>query len=431
MSIIIVKRLKQIICVIACISFFSIQSILAFTTPNQSSSIENNISGPFEDFLSWIFGNDTQLSERPPFCIEKGHYVYRGGDLVTGYSLDAPLYIETDMVVCSPISAKEIIINSNVSIVSKNKEGRLVSKSGLASEGDLKIEKSGSLSMGKNSTIEVGRNLESTSNNNINLESGKIIVQGNIDLRNSWKSTDNCIIELGGQGSHVLRGDKKCSVGMLVLSENALYNTKIKKPFWFWQHEPEVFDVKKFSIKLPDSMIIQDNSSEISKTLRCMQMQYNTPYHITSFAKNYLYTILYCNGNMGNINIDIFDTFFSVKTNGPQVDSVSFQDEKAVYLDAQKKVHSVKVDLSYIGTRNSTESKSIGLGEMIVKESGQFYKFAFYPVIDDVEEDLNGFVASLREGASDVIKDQAKDIVFGQAISDLADISAPDMYNLA
>ena len=425
-----VSRLILMVCIILCFSILPTQSVWAHTTSNRSAHIVFNIYGPFDDLISWLFGNNEQLPERLPFCVEKGHYAYRGGDLLTSYTLDAPLYIESDMVVCSSISAKEIIIDADVNISSKNKEGNPINNSELISEGDLKIRESGFLSMDKGTSIVVGRNLESKSDKNISLEQGKIVVQGDLDLRKNWKSNENCIVKIDGSSSHVLKGDKKCSVGMLVLSENALYNTKIKKPFWFWQTEPDVFEIKKFSLKLPDSMMIKDNSSEISKTLYCMPMQSGTPYHITNFAKNYLYTVLYCNGNMGNVSIDIFDTFFDAKTNGTQIDSVSIEDEKAVYLDAQRKAHCIKVDLSYIGTRNSKDSKSIGLGEMIVKDEGQSYKFEFYPNLDNVESDLNGFVSSLREGASEVIKDQAKEIVFGQAISDLADISAPEGFDL-
>lgn len=422
--------LIKMICTILCFSLLPAQSVLAHTISYQSAYIGFNTLGPFEDLISWLLGDDAQLPEMSPFYIEKGHYVYRGGELLTSYELSAPLYIESNMEVCSSISAKEIIIDADVNLTSKNKDGKSVSNSKLISEKDLKIKKSGSISMDKNTSIIVGQNLESKSDKNITLEQGKIFVQGNLELRNNWKSNENCIIKIDGAGSHVLKGDNKCSVGMLVFSENALYTSKIKKPFWFWKTEPEIFEVVKFSIKLPDAMIIKDNSSEISKTLNCMPMQSNTPYHITSFAKNYLYTVLYCNGNMGNISIDLFDIFFNVKTNGTQIDSVSFQEEKAVYLDAQRNVHCVKMDLSYLGTRNSKESKSIGFGEIIVKDGGQNYRFEFYPILDNVDDDLNGFVSSLRKGASEAIKDQAKDIVFGQAISDLADLSAPDMYDL-
>ena len=145
---------------------------------------------------------------------------------------------------------------------------------------------------------------------------------------------------------------------------------------------------------------------------------------------NYLYTVLYCNGDMGNISIDIFDTFYNAKTNGPQIDSVCFEDKKEVYLDEQKNPHCVKIDLSYIGTQNSKDAKSIGFGKMIVKDGGKNYQFEFYPNLDNVDDDLNGFVTSLRKEASEVIKDQAQDIVFGQAMSDLADLSAPDMFDL-
>ena len=425
-----INWLIQMICIILCFSLLPTQFVLAKPTSSRSANIVFNTYGPFGDLFSWFFGNDTQLPEMPPFCIEKGHYVYRGGDLLTSYELDAPLYIESDMVVCSSISAKEIIIDASVNIASKNKDGKLASTSKLISKGDLKIKKSGSLSMDENTSIVVGRNLESKSNKTISLEHGELIVQGDLDLRNNWESSENCIVKVDGIGSHVLKGDNKCSVGMLVFSEDALYNSKIKKPFWFWQTEPEVFEVEKFSIKLSDSMIVKDNSSEISKILYCTPMQSNTPYHVTNFAKNYLYTVLYCNGDMGNVSIDIFDTFFNAKINGPQIDSVCFEDKKEVYLDAQKNPHCVKISLSYIGTRNSKDAKSIGFGEMIVKDEGQNYQFEFYPNLDNVDDDLNGFVASLRKGASEVIKDQAKDIVFGQTISDLADLSAPDMFDL-
>ncbi len=420
----------KLICFTLCVSFIPVHSVYAFSLQSEVSIHTINSGGIFNNFFDWIFGDNKTLPECPPFYVEKGHYVYRGGDLITGYALNAPLYVESDMTVCSSISAKEIIIDAKVNIVSKNAKGQYVSNSGLISNEDIKIKKSGSLSMEKNTTIEVGRNLESKSAEDISIEQGKIVVHGNLELRNKWKSKENCIVKIDGPETHVLKGDKTCSVGMLVFSEDALFKTKIKKPFWFWQQEPELFEVVKFSIKLPDSMMIQDNSSEISKILHCMPMQSNTPYHIKNFAMNYLYTLLYCNGNLGNVSIDIFDMFFSAKTNSIHVDSISFKDEKAVYLDAQKKVHCVKVDLSYMGTRNNKNAKSIGFGEMIVNDSGNKYQFEFYPILDTVDDDLKGFIDSLRKGSSVVIRNQAKDIVIGQAISDLANISAPEIYDL-
>ena len=61
------------------------------------------------------------------------------------------------------------------------------------------------------------------------------------DFYHPYASND--FIKIDGPGTHILKGDKECSVGLLVFSEDALFNAQVKKPFWFWQKEPEIFNL--------------------------------------------------------------------------------------------------------------------------------------------------------------------------------------------
>ena len=143
------------------------------------------------------------------------------------------MYIEKDLVVQCRIKADEIILNSKVEIKrTKEEKNTYESRCGLIASKDFKINKKGQLSMERGTFITVGRNLKSASTQSFQLENGTITVQGNITINKNWVSNNNCIIKISGRNKHVLKGDASASVGVLLVTEEALYNTNISKSFW-------------------------------------------------------------------------------------------------------------------------------------------------------------------------------------------------------
>ena len=418
---------------------------------------ENYVVKPVS-FLNGFFDSFKRVpSDIEPFYMHHGEYIYAGGKLeLKDYELNGRLRIEKPFETPTPntsnyyqklrIYADEIVIsgdivasnysqlharknpsnkkgNGNITLIGEGKlETRKIAdkETGLSKEctvisceGDFTIKNNAKLNLGKETTIDIKGDFIAKSNALTDLHYGEIKIGKNFDLRKKFVSDKDSMISLYSDGEHTIKGSSECKVATLKLSFDTLKHLNIKKKLFdksYFQCNKIVFDYISHSI--PINVI--DKYFDFQEIYGKSEGKHK---QVTDYAKSFLYTIIYSK-ECGKININ--KTFLHVETNQDEKSSIytiNIQD-KPTSIAVGNKIYKTKISLVYTGIGTPLKKGSAAFAELKLKlENGETYDYLVISKQDMI--DAQAFIDSLKAGASEKIKDLAKDVLMDQVASDL------------
>ena len=416
--------------------------IIMLLSSNIIFAADNNAKSSFkwwwEDEVPKLEGN-----EKDKFSETKSGYVYDGAELSNGGNYDFKdhvLYIRSNINIPIPanskanlyipsvtFNAKKVIIECDLNIYSKK----------VVFNSDLVIQNNGAIDLDSKATMDIQGDFIANSKQISKPAEGIINVYGNIELKRNW-ITPTKITEEGeertgptinvvGGGEHIIKGSNSCSVKKLSFSSESIKNTRFKTGFLFFK---KMFLIDSLSLEYPKEVNVAQSS--IDKYFICTDIEPGINTNLTmasqasatesyeSFAKSFLYSLIMSTEFQGS-KVNIFETYYHTKKSKNDIGIYSFniKDRPIIVKNNKGELNKGSITINYIGVGQKINDN--GMADITINmENGSRCHYWFTPKQSNEKEDA--FLDTLKAGASDVIWDQAMDVLFSQVLSDIAEL---------